>query len=270
MKTEPMTDSTEYTPLDLRSDVKRREDIEQRVGSETECGMSREEKYILSNIKEEEEEEEGGEWQDEEMKVCVRDDEVNRLWREQKTERDEQREIDEIDQTSQTDREVKNGGKSDHIKQEVEDLSPSVTSCRLKQHKEPNHHPLEMTDISVPEFPSPHPVAGNEDQGVSSPWNQDELLPVGQKGKVMTWKRKMIDSSKSSKKQLPDSSDRNTSAEPSVASPDICPMNENTGQSIERPSLLPKRTHTAGVERSEPAARFAARERRRNSERPPW
>ncbi|XP_061095823.1 uncharacterized protein si:ch211-40k21.5 isoform X1 [Conger conger] len=55
MKTEPVTDSTDYTGLELRSCLIKSEDAEESIERKNGCGMSREEELILSNIKEEEE-----------------------------------------------------------------------------------------------------------------------------------------------------------------------------------------------------------------------
>ncbi|KAJ8280035.1 hypothetical protein COCON_G00071010 [Conger conger] len=58
MKTEPVTDSTDYTGLELRSCLIKSEDAEESIEGKNGCGMSREEERLLSNIKEEEEEDE--------------------------------------------------------------------------------------------------------------------------------------------------------------------------------------------------------------------
>ncbi|KAI1900981.1 hypothetical protein AGOR_G00055430 [Albula goreensis] len=245
MKTEPSMDSVDYAPLDLRSDLKRNEDLEEKIG--TDFGMSREEKDILSNIKEEEEDGEFGEWQIEPMKreADVSDKEVIGLRREEKPERDKQREIDRMNQISPTVRELDNRGKLCYVKQEAEDLSLPVTSCLLKKDKDLNCQQLEMADILAPVFPSSHSIGFNEDQGASSQWEQNEVptvkeeKPLRQRGKVITWKSKMTDSLQSTEKQLLASSETDTSAEPSIGSPDMSPTKQDAGDSIDVCQVFP-------------------------------
>ncbi|KAJ8410161.1 hypothetical protein AAFF_G00201420 [Aldrovandia affinis] len=133
MKTESMMDGVDYTEVVVKT-----EDTEERVERQTICKISRDEKDILSNIKEEEEEN-GWERQSGEMEsedgVRDDDDDVKQLWMKQEKESDKQRERGETDQNPQTDREIKNKGESDCIKQEGDGLSPLITSCLLKQPK---------------------------------------------------------------------------------------------------------------------------------------
>ncbi|KAJ8372012.1 hypothetical protein AAFF_G00297900, partial [Aldrovandia affinis] len=124
MKEESVMDSTDYTGVEPRSSLNTSENTEEK---KTGYGMSREEKDILLNLKEEEgekcvsvkmEREDG-----------VRDEEG--LWREKKRERIEQ-DRDLNNQTAQTDRRDKNGVKSECGQQEGE-LSTLVMSLLLKQ-----------------------------------------------------------------------------------------------------------------------------------------
>ncbi|KAJ8332588.1 hypothetical protein SKAU_G00423770 [Synaphobranchus kaupii] len=122
-------DSTDYSGEELRSSLIKSEDIEESIERKDGYGMSREEKPILSNIKEEKEE--GGERQGEEMKRedGVKDEEVERY----EKERDECKEGDKMEQTPQTDRWLKEDGILDCKKEEEKGFSPPVTSCLLKQ-----------------------------------------------------------------------------------------------------------------------------------------
>ncbi|KAJ8377094.1 hypothetical protein SKAU_G00076740 [Synaphobranchus kaupii] len=131
MKTEPVMDSTDYSGAELRSSLIKSEDIEESIERKNGYGMSREEKPILSNIKEEEEE--GGERQGEEVKRedGVKDEEVERNDWNPEIEGDEQREGDVMDQTPKTDR-------KSYLKQEGESLPSLVTSCLLEQSRVPS------------------------------------------------------------------------------------------------------------------------------------
>ncbi|XP_036378765.1 zinc finger protein 2 homolog isoform X1 [Megalops cyprinoides] len=235
IKTECVMDSRDYTGVELGSGLNRSEDIEERMERKTGYGMSREEIDILSNIKEEEEE--GGEKQIETMKRedDVRDEEDKGLWREGQKERDEQRERDESDPALQTDRELKNEGKSVCSQQEWEGFSPQVTSCLLKQPRVLIHR-LEVTEMSVPVSSLPHLAVNNGYQGMRSPWQRDELMPVmeegslRQNGQVMIQKREMIGSSKIPLKQPPDSSEKEILAGDPFRSSVISPRKGETGQ----------------------------------------
>ncbi|KAJ8403262.1 hypothetical protein AAFF_G00354790 [Aldrovandia affinis] len=130
-KTKSVMASTDYTGVELRSSLNRREDMEDMIQNKTGYGMSRGKKYILSNIKERER---GGERHCEEMKRedGGRGEDVTGLWKKLEKEREAQ-ERAENDPNSQTDRGLKNEGKSDCAKQEWEGLLPCVTSCLPKK-----------------------------------------------------------------------------------------------------------------------------------------
>ncbi|XP_036378771.1 uncharacterized protein LOC118773785 isoform X2 [Megalops cyprinoides] len=221
--TDTLIDSRDYTVVELGSGLNRSKDIEERMERKTGYGMSREEIDILSNIKEEEEEGEDRQSEEMEKEDGVGDEEDKRFWREGQKEGDEQRERDETDPALQTDRELKNEGKSDCSQQEGEGLSPQVTSCLLKQPRVLIRR-LEVTEMSVPVSSLPHPVVSNGNQGVRSPWKQDEFTPVMEEGslrqkeQVMTQKEEMIDSLENPLKEPPDSSEPEICAEPSFES----------------------------------------------------
>ncbi|KAI1886554.1 hypothetical protein AGOR_G00196990 [Albula goreensis] len=98
--------------MELRSSVKR-EDVEDEMGSRSGCEMGREEKDILSNIKEEEEED-GQEGQSKDIKVEyeVKDEELKELWMKQGKESEEHLEENEPDQTAHISGGMENGEKS--------------------------------------------------------------------------------------------------------------------------------------------------------------
>ncbi|KAG9331990.1 hypothetical protein JZ751_016266, partial [Albula glossodonta] len=106
MKAEAVINSIDYTGVCLKSSPDRSGNIEE---SKNGYGMSREEKDILSNIKEEDEGEERQSVMME-MEDGVRDEE--RLWREQEKERDDQRD-NVTDQITQTDTAPKNEAKTE-------------------------------------------------------------------------------------------------------------------------------------------------------------
>ncbi|KAG5849749.1 hypothetical protein ANANG_G00075020 [Anguilla anguilla] len=138
MKTEPVTDNKDYAVVVLESSFIKSEEIEESIERKNGYGMSREEKLVFSNIKEEEEE--GGERQsavvkreDAEVKredgVKVEDVEGHEWKVEKEWDGDEMK---------QTDRALKEDGLSDCRKQEQEGSSPPVTSCLLKQPRVPS------------------------------------------------------------------------------------------------------------------------------------
>ncbi|KAJ8377154.1 hypothetical protein SKAU_G00077340 [Synaphobranchus kaupii] len=131
-------DSTDYSGVEFRSSLIKSEETEESIERKNGYGMSREEKPILSNIKEEEEE--GGERQGEEVKRedGVKDEEVERYDWKQEKERDECREGDEMEKTPKTDRWLKEDGILDCKKQEENGFSPPVTSCLLNQPRAPS------------------------------------------------------------------------------------------------------------------------------------
>ncbi|KAJ8366360.1 hypothetical protein AAFF_G00360960, partial [Aldrovandia affinis] len=132
-----------------RSSLNTSENTEERKERKPGYGMSREEKDILFNMKEEEGE--GCLSVKMEREDSVRDEEG--LWREEKKERVEQ-ERDLTNQMAQTDRREKNGVKSECRQQEGE-LSTLVMSLLLKQPRVLIRR-LEFTSISVPVSSPPH------------------------------------------------------------------------------------------------------------------
>ncbi|KAJ8344602.1 hypothetical protein AAFF_G00222920 [Aldrovandia affinis] len=225
MKEEYVVDSTDYTGVEPRSSVNTSKNSEEW---KTGYGMSREEKAILFNMKEEEgercvsvkmEREDG-----------VKDEEG--LWREQGKERVEQ-ERDLNSQTAQTDKMEKNEVKSECGQREGE-LSTLVMSLLLKQPRVLIRR-LEFTNISVPVSSPPHSLSNKRDQGTRFPGRRNELSPVrmrslGQKGHVVTQKRKMISQLE---RPLKPSSINGSCAEASCSSPVITPRNQNTGHLVE-------------------------------------
>ncbi|KAJ8358331.1 hypothetical protein AAFF_G00014540 [Aldrovandia affinis] len=224
MKEESVVDSTDYMGVEPRSSLNTSKNTEER---KTGYGMSSEEKYILFNMKEEE----GERCVSVEMERedGLRDEEG--LWREQQKETVEQ-ERDLNNQTAQTDKMEKNGVKSECGQQEGE-LSTLVMSLLLKQPRVLIHR-LEFTNISVPVSSPSHSLSNKRDQGTRFPWRRHELSPVmmrslGQKGHVVTQKRKMISQLERSLKA---SSMNGSCAEACCISPVITPRNQNTGQGI--------------------------------------
>ncbi|KAJ8372512.1 hypothetical protein AAFF_G00281630 [Aldrovandia affinis] len=225
MKEESVMDSTDYTGVEPRSSLNTSENIEER---KTGYGMSREEKDILFNMKEEEgercmsvkmEREDG-----------VRDEEG--LWRKQEKQRVEQ-ESELTNEPAQTDRREKNGVKSEYGREEGE-LSTLAMSLLLKQPRVLIRR-LEFTNISVPVSSPPHSLSNKGDEGTRFPWRQHELSPVrmrslGQKGQVVTRKRKMISQLE---RPLKASSMNGSCAEVPHSSPVITPRNQNTGHLVE-------------------------------------
>ncbi|KAJ8355478.1 hypothetical protein SKAU_G00182720 [Synaphobranchus kaupii] len=235
IKVEPVMDSSDYTGVEPRStDVNRCEDIE-RTERKTGYFMSREQKDILTNMKEEKED-----WERQSVKMegedGVRDEEG--LWKKEEKETDEQREGYVNDQVAQTDKLVKNGVISEHGQQEGEDLwSTLVTACLQKQPRVLIRR-LEIANSSVPVSSSPHTMTYKRDLGARSPWRQHELLSLRRnrslrqkKRQVMTRKRKTKGQLERSPKMLP--SENGICAEASLISPVIFPRNQNTGQTVE-------------------------------------
>ncbi|KAJ8366756.1 hypothetical protein AAFF_G00342700 [Aldrovandia affinis] len=217
MKEESVMDSTDYAGVEPRSSLNTSKNTEER---KTGYGMSREEKDILFNMKEEEErcvsvkmEREDG----------VRDEEG--LWREQEKERVKQ-ERDLNNQTSETDNMEKNGVKSECGQREGE-LSTLVMSLLLKQPRVLIRR-LEFTNISVHVSSPPHSLSSKRDQGTRFPWRQHESLE--QEGQVVTQKRKMISQLE---RHLKASSMNGSCAEASCSFPVITPRNQNTGHLVE-------------------------------------
>ncbi|KAJ8366214.1 hypothetical protein AAFF_G00365300 [Aldrovandia affinis] len=228
IKEESVVDSTDYTGVEPRSSLNTSENTEERKERTTRYGMSREEKDILFNMKEQEGE--GCLSVKMEREDGVRDEEG--LWREQKKERIEQ-ERDLINQMAQTDRREKNGVKSECEQQEGE-LSTLVMSLLLKQPRVLIRR-LEFTSISVPVSSPPHSLSSTRDQGTRFQWRQHELSPVrmrslGQNGQVVTQKRKMISQLE---RFLKASSMNGSCAEAPCSSPAITPRNLDTGHLVE-------------------------------------
>ncbi|KAG5847979.1 hypothetical protein ANANG_G00132010 [Anguilla anguilla] len=136
---------------------------------------------------------------------------------------------------------VKNGVKSEHGQQEVEALSPLVTSCLLKQPRVLIRR-LEIASSSVPVASPPHPVVCTRGQRARSLWRRHELSPLRGngslrlKGQVMTRKRKTIGQLERPLKLLPSSSESGICGEAYLISPVISPRNQNTGQAVEMSS----------------------------------
>ncbi|KAJ8366592.1 hypothetical protein AAFF_G00350280 [Aldrovandia affinis] len=222
MKEESVMDSTDYTGVEPRSSLNTSENTEERKERKTGYGMSREERNILFNMKEEEgercvsvkmEREDG-----------VKDEEG--LWREKEKERIEQ-ERDLNNQTAQTDRRDKNGVKSECGQREGE-LSTLVMSLLLKQPRVLIRR-LEFTNISVPVSSPPHSLSNKRDQGTIFPRRLHVLSPVrmrslGRNRQVVT--RKMISQLE---RPLKASSMNGSCDEASCSSPVITPRNPNTG-----------------------------------------
>ncbi|KAJ8367209.1 hypothetical protein AAFF_G00324220 [Aldrovandia affinis] len=186
MKEESVVDSTDYTGVEPRSCLNRSENTEER---KTGYGISREEKYILFNVKEEEEKCVSVKMESEDG---VKDEEG--LWREEEKERVKQ-ESDLNNQTVQTAKKEKNEVKSECGQQEGE-LSTLVISSLQNQPRVLIRR-LEFTNISFPVSSPPHSLSNKRDQGTRFPRRRHELSPVrmrsqGQKGHVVTQKTKMI------------------------------------------------------------------------------
>ncbi|KAJ8367435.1 hypothetical protein AAFF_G00317830 [Aldrovandia affinis] len=220
MKEESVMDSTDYTGVEPRSSLNTTENTEERKERKTGYGMSREEKDILFNMKEEEGERCVSVKMEREDGVRVEEG----LWREKGKERIEQ-ERDLNNQTALTDRRDKNGVKSECGQQEGE-LSTRVMS--LLQPRVLIRR-LEFTNISVPVSSLPHSLSNKRDQGTRFPRRLHELSPVrmrslGRNRQVVT--RKMI-----SQLEIPlkASSMNGSCAEASCSSPVITPRNQSTG-----------------------------------------
>ncbi|KAJ8355577.1 hypothetical protein SKAU_G00183710 [Synaphobranchus kaupii] len=227
IQAESVMDGSDYTGMETTSISNRCEDIEERRERKTGYLMSREQKAIITNMKEEEED---GERQSVKMEKedGVRDEEE--LWKEEE-ETDEQMEGHATDLVAQTDKLLKNGMQSKHGQREGEELSTLVTSCLLKKPRVLIRR-LEIANSSL----SPHLVACQRGQGVRSPWRQHVLLPVKEngslkqkKGQVVTQKRNTIGQFERPPKMLPSSSENGIFAEASLISPVISPRNQNTG-----------------------------------------
>ncbi|KAJ8355566.1 hypothetical protein SKAU_G00183600 [Synaphobranchus kaupii] len=230
IQAESLMDSSDYTGMEPTSISNRCEDVEE-MREKTGYLMSREQKDILANMKEEQED---GESQSVkiEREDGVRDEEE--LWKEEE-EMDEQMEGHATDLVAQTDKLLKNGIKSEHAQREGEEMSTLVTSCLLKKPRVLIRR-LEISNSSLTLSPPPHLMACQRAQGERSPWGQHELSPLRgngsltqKKGQVMTWKRNTIGQLERPPKMLPSSSENGICAEASLISPVISPRNQNTG-----------------------------------------
>ncbi|KAG5843762.1 hypothetical protein ANANG_G00154360 [Anguilla anguilla] len=204
MKEESLQDGTDYSGVELRSDLQRTEDTQER---KPENGMSWQERDILSKIKKEEE----WEWQSEDG---VRNEEVKGLWRDQEQERDEKFEPEVTGQKLQTDGGLENDGKVDFMKQEGDDLSLQITSCLLKQPRVLIHQ-HNITDFLVPLVSPPKSITSFGVQTLVATQKQEELLPM-RKERSLKQKRKV--KTRKRKKSRLDSSEKDASPEPSNGS----------------------------------------------------
>ncbi|KAJ8355542.1 hypothetical protein SKAU_G00183360 [Synaphobranchus kaupii] len=236
IKAESVMDSSDYTGVEPRQSLNRCEDIDEKTESKTGYLMSREKKYILTNMKEEEED---GERQSVKMEVedSVRDEEG--LWKKEEKQSDEEMEGHVTDQVAQTDKLVNNGVISEHRQQEVEEQSSLVTSCLQNQPRVLIRR-LEIANSSVPVLLPPRTTTYKRHLGARCPWRPHELLSLGgngslreKEGQVMTRKRKTNGQLERSPKMLPSSSENGICAEASLISPVIAPRNQNTGQTVE-------------------------------------
>ncbi|XP_035278666.1 zinc finger protein 345-like isoform X1 [Anguilla anguilla] len=239
VKAEPVIDGTDYTGVEPKARLNRSDDTEEGTEWKTACGMTKEEKDRLSNMKEEEEEkEEGGERQSVKME---RDDGVKYsegLGREQEKVKDEQQRNGVTEQTCQTHRCEKKRGKSEYGQQEEAGISTLVTACLLEQPRVLICR-LKIADISVSVSPPPpHPMASKEDWGVKVPHTLEGSCSLRRKGQVMTRKRKMIGQLEIPQKQLPAPSENRLCVEASHKPLVISPRNQNTGRTFEASSQV--------------------------------
>ncbi|XP_035279857.1 zinc finger protein 177-like [Anguilla anguilla] len=217
IKAEIVMDSTDYEGVEPMSSLNRCEDMDQRTQGNTEYLISRAQKDLLTNMKEEEEN-----WERQSVKMeredGLRDEEG--LWKQEDKERDEQREGYVNGQAAQTGKLMLNGVKSQHGQQEGEELSTAVTSCLLRQPR---------VLIRRIEIGSSVPV--------SLPYSMVTRLRTNrslrQKGPVVTRKRKTIGQLEKPLNPLPSSSENRICAEAFLISPVISPRNQNTGQTVE-------------------------------------
>ncbi|KAG5846411.1 hypothetical protein ANANG_G00114690, partial [Anguilla anguilla] len=218
IKAEIVMDSTDYEGVEPMSSLNRCEDMDQRTQGNTEYLISRAQKDLLTNMKEEEEN-----WERQSVKMeredGVRDEEG--LWKQEDKERDEQREGYLNGQAAQTGKLMLNGVKSQHGQQEGEGLSTAVTSCLVRQPR---------VLIRRIEIGSSVPV--------SLPCSMVTRLRTNRslrqkKGPVVTRKRKTIGQLEKPLNPLSSSSENRICAEAFLISPVISPRNQNTGQTVE-------------------------------------
>ncbi|KAJ8362518.1 hypothetical protein AAFF_G00369890, partial [Aldrovandia affinis] len=117
------------------------------------------------------------------------------------------------------------------VKMEREDGVRDEEGLWREQEKERVEQERDLIQISVPVSSPPHSLSSVRDQGTRFPWRWHELSPVrmrslGQKGHVVTQKRKMISQLE---RPLKASSMNGSCAEAFCSSPVITPRNQNTG-----------------------------------------
>ncbi|XP_061080983.1 zinc finger protein 239-like isoform X2 [Conger conger] len=216
IKVEFVTDSSDCAGLEPRSRLYRCEDTEERTEGESGYLRIREEKDILTSMKEEEE-------AGESLNVKIEKDECVReegLWIEEEK---------ETDHVTQTDRLVNIEVKSEHGQQEGEVLSTVVTSCLIKEPRVQIHQ-LEIGHSSVLGS-SPPRTACTKGQGERSQCRLYDLSPLRgngplrQKGEVVTPKRKTISQLERPLELLPSSSENGICAE--------APWNKYAEQAVE-------------------------------------
>ncbi|XP_061099759.1 uncharacterized protein LOC133129585 [Conger conger] len=228
-KAESMLDSSDFTEVEPRSSLNRCDYIEERTNGYL---MSRGQKDILTNMKEEVED---GERQSVKMETVNDVKGEEELSKEEDKKQDEQRDGHITYQVGQTDKLQMNGLKSEHGHQDGEELSTLVTSCLLKQPRVLIHR-VEIANCSVSVSSLLPPVASKRGQGVMCPWRCHEILSrrgngsLTQDGQVVTWKRK-------TQLKKPVASENGICAEASLISPAISPRNKNTEPSLPVSSL---------------------------------
>ncbi|XP_061097519.1 uncharacterized protein LOC133128193 [Conger conger] len=228
-KAESMLDSSDFTEVEPRSSLNRCDYIEERTNGYL---MSRGQKDILTNMKEEVED---GERQSVKMETVNDVKGEEELSKEEDKKQDEQRDGHITYQVGQTDKLQMNGLKSEHGHQDGEELSTLVTSCLLKQPRVLIHR-VEIANCSVSVSSLLPPVASKRGQGVMCPWRCHEISSrrgsgsLTQNGQVVTWKRK-------TQLKKPVASENGICAEASLISPAISPRNKNTEPSLPVSSL---------------------------------
>ncbi|KAI1888759.1 hypothetical protein AGOR_G00172030 [Albula goreensis] len=132
MKTEPVIDSTDYAAVEFKSVLLKSEDTEESVERKNDYWLSREEKLVLSNMKNEEEE--GGERQREvKGEDGVKDEEGKAFKWNQEEERDNARKGDGMENVIQSDRGLKTEGAPNCTLHHSGGLLSLVTSCSVKK-----------------------------------------------------------------------------------------------------------------------------------------
>ncbi|XP_064196726.1 zinc finger protein 271-like isoform X3 [Anguilla rostrata] len=121
IKAESLIDSSDYTRVEPKPSLNRCEDTEEKTERMRGYLLSREQKYKLTNMKEEDE-----------VRQTVKIEREDGV-RDGERHRKEEEEAREEHITDQTGKLVQNVVKTEHGQQEREDLSTVVTSCRVKQ-----------------------------------------------------------------------------------------------------------------------------------------